>query len=115
MTIPPELLHILLVLVASFCVACGEPCQEQACEANGSCQEYNQFLCSCCSSADQVAACETAVSDGCQNGTLRVCMDEASCSSEVEAWNGAYAEGVEPCAYADVSEVTEFCEQATSQ
>ena len=107
--------YAVLGLFALIAVACGEPCQEQACEANGSCQEYNQLLCSCCSSADQVAACESAVSNGCQDGTLRVCMDEASCSAEVDTWNNAYAEGVEPCAYADVSEVTSFCEQATSQ
>ena len=103
------------LLLALFSMACGEPCQEQACEANGSCEEYNQLICSCCSSSDQVAACESAVSSGCQNGTLQVCMDEASCAAEVDKWNNAYAEGVEPCASADVSEVTAFCEQATSQ
>lgn len=115
MTRLSRLLICALALVASLGNACGEPCQEQACEANGSCQEYNQLLCSCCSSADEVAACEAAVSDGCQSGTLRVCMDEASCGTEVENWNNVVAEGVEPCAYADVSEVTSFCEQATSQ
>jgi hypothetical protein len=42
-------------------------------------------------------------------------MDEASCAAEVDKWNNAYAEGIEPCASADVSEVAAFCEQATSQ
>ena len=109
-------------LVYAFCLAlallsfgCGETCEEQACEPNGSCQEYYELICSCCSSADQVAACEVAVSSGCQDGTLGVCMDESTCSAEVNKWSDAYAEGIEPCASADVSEVTSFCEQATSQ
>ena len=104
-----------LLLGALLMIGCGEPCQEQPCEANGSCQEYNQLLCSCCPSSDEVAACESAISNGCQNGTLRVCMDEASCSAEIDKWNAAYDQGIEPCASADVSEVASFCEQATSQ
>ena len=103
------------LMCALLVIGCGETCQEQPCEANGSCQEYNQLLCSCCSSADEVSACESAIADGCASGNLRVCMDEASCSTEIDRWNAAYAEGIEPCASADVSEVTNFCEQATSQ
>ncbi len=114
MTFTSFLSRAVMILSVSL-FACGEPCQEQPCEANGSCQEYNQLLCSCCSSADEVAACEAAVSNGCASGTLLVCMDETSCAAEVDKWNTATSEGVEPCAYADVSEVTNFCEQATSQ
>jgi hypothetical protein len=88
-TFPPGLSHILLAFTGCLCGACGEPCQEQARESNGGWQEYTQLLCSGCSSADQGATYETALSNRCQNGTVRVCIDEASCSAEREPWNGA--------------------------
>ena len=105
------------VLVATLLLAsaCGEPCQEQACEAGGSCEEYHVMLCGCCPSPDDAVACSTAVVAGCSDGTLRVCQDEASCAAEIDNWNTAYQQGIAPCDQADPSEVAEYCESAASQ